>query len=74
MGRMVKDDDLFLVRLNTDELHAVCLSAQTEEMVAIKFNRPKYARIAGSIKRKAVESIGRKFWPATAYAEVPVHG
>lgn len=75
MKKKISDDELFLVRLNVDELHYVGIAAQADEMMAIKYGRPKEdVDICRSVLRKILESIGRKYWPATAYAEVPVHG
>ena len=75
MGKKISSDELFLVRLNVDELHYVGIAAQADEMMAIKFGRPKGdVDVCRSVLRKTIESIGRKYWPATAYAEVPIHG
>lgn len=73
--KKISNDELFLVRLNVDELHYVGIAAQADEMMAIKYGRPKEnVDVCRSVLRKTLESIGRKYWPATAYAEVPVHG
>ena len=75
MRKKISSDELFLVRLNVDELHYVGIAAQADEMVAIKHGRPKEdVDVCRSVLRKTLESIGRKYWPATTYAEVPVHG
>ena len=72
--RMIKKEDLFLVRLNMDELFLVCGAAELDEMMFKKDGRKEWYEVARSVQRKIGDSIGRRLWPATAYAEVPIHG
>ncbi len=74
MGKMIKKDDVFLMRLNTAELFLVSSAAQADEVMFKKDGRPDLAEVARSVLRKIAEGVDRKTWLDTVYTEVPIHG